>query len=178
MTPYKRYSFPTANDLKNAFVSSHNKIRTSYQLPNLVWDPEIAAYAQAWANYLRDNNQCGMQHRSNVGKQEGKKYGENLAWNMVSPAFLPNEFVGSPEAAVLNWSNECKDYRYGSNDCKAGEQCGHFTQVVWKASQKFGCGVATCRNAGSQSEIWVCNYDPPGNMTVITNGKVDKQKPF
>ncbi len=178
LTPYKRNIFPTDNDLKNAFISAHNKIRTMYKLPNLVWDPQIAAYAQAWANYLKNNNQCNMQHRSNLGKQEGKNYGENLAWNMVSPSFGFKEYIGSPEIAALNWSNECKDYSYGTNSCKAGKQCGHFTQVVWKASQKFGCGVAVCSTGNSQSEIWVCNYDPAGNMTVITNGKADKLKPF
>jgi hypothetical protein len=37
---------------------------------------------------------------------------------------------------------------------------GHFTQVVWKASRALGCGRATCKGL----DLWVCQYDPPGNV--------------
>jgi hypothetical protein len=31
--------------------------------------------------------------------------------------------------------------------------------MVWSTTKEVGCGVA--RN--SRREVWVCNYDPPGN---------------
>src|SRR5690606_23946261 len=112
------------------------------------------------------------------GGPDGRKYGENLAWNIVTPAFALGAFVGSPKIASLAWSDEGRDDNYERNDCKAGEQCGHFTQVVWKTSERFGCGFEVCYSGTRQSEIWVCNYDPPGNMTIIRNGVPDKLKPF
>lgn len=36
---------------------------------------------------------------------------------------------------------------------------GHFTQVVWKGSKSFGCGLAI----GNNKAFGVCNYYPPGN---------------
>ncbi len=37
---------------------------------------------------------------------------------------------------------------------------GHFTQVVWRGTAEVGCGTMTCGGM----DVWVCNYDPPGNM--------------
>jgi len=37
--------------------------------------------------------------------------------------------------------------------------CGHYTQIVWRDTKQVGCGVAR----DNRREIWVCNYDPPGN---------------
>jgi pathogenesis-related protein 1 len=39
--------------------------------------------------------------------------------------------------------------------------CGHYTQVVWKNSMEVGGGMAICDN---KSQVWVCNYNPPGNV--------------
>jgi uncharacterized protein YkwD len=124
------------------FTEEHNKHRRLKKLPDLVWDEDIAAYAQQWANNLK-NNGCKMQHRTN------RKYGENLAW--------AGGQVLKPASVVQMWADEEKDYDYSRNSCSA--VCGHYTQVVWKNSKKVGCGYATC----GKSEIWVCNYDPPGN---------------
>ena len=38
---------------------------------------------------------------------------------------------------------------------------GHFTQMVWKSSQKVGIGTATTKDG---KMIIVANYKPPGNI--------------
>ena len=38
-------------------------------------------------------------------------------------------------------------------------ETGHFTQVVWTTTTQVGCGMTQCKGL----DIWVCNYDPPGN---------------
>lgn len=130
-------------------TEAHNVFRrkTAGGLPDLVWDNSIAAYAQSWANHLKKNNNCNMEHRS--GSNNKKKYGENLAW------------AGGQEFSSLDpvqmWYDEIKDYDYKNNSCSG--VCGHYTQVVWKKSKRVGCGMARC----GKSEVWVCNYDPPGN---------------
>jgi uncharacterized protein YkwD len=124
-------------------TEAHNVYRKKTGVPDVVWDSTLASYAQEWANHLKSTKNCGMQHRSS------NKYGENLAW--ASGMNL------NPNSIVKMWYDEIKDYNYANNSCRS--VCGHYTQVVWKSSKKIGCGMAKCGSA----EVWVCNYDPPGN---------------
>ena len=79
------------------------------------------------------------------------KYGENLA-SATGPRLTP--------ASVVNmWGGEVNDCTYSSNRCATGKMCGHYTQVVWRTTIQVGCGMA---RIGS-SEVWVCNFNPPGN---------------
>jgi len=39
--------------------------------------------------------------------------------------------------------------------------CGHYTQVVWRSTTTVGCAMAVCKD--SQEQIWVCQYQKPGN---------------
>jgi uncharacterized protein YkwD len=125
-------------------VNAHNAIRSQYGVPNLTWSTQLASYAQQWANTLLQNGK--FEHRSN------SPYGENLA--------TASGQMFSPERVVNLWGAESKYYNYASNSCAAGQVCGHFTQIVWRNTTQVGCGVA--RNA--QREVWVCNYNPPGNI--------------
>jgi uncharacterized protein YkwD len=133
------------------FVIAHNAFRKHFKLPSVVWDQDMADYAQEWANYLQQERNCKMMHRSKAGRKE-RKYGENLSWasgKHMEPIYI-----------VKQWVKEAKDYNYDTNSCTPGMKCGHFTQVIWKTTERIGCGVAYCDN----SEVWVCNYDPPGNI--------------
>jgi pathogenesis-related protein 1 len=76
---------------------------------------------------------------------------------------------------VAGWVAEeaCWDFGTirGSERCDAdcaqslnSNGCGHYTQVVWRNTQRVGCGYSTCQSQGYTFEIWVCNYDPPGNF--------------
>lgn len=125
-------------------AEAHNVYRKKTGVPDLVWDDGVAKYAQQWADNLKSKG-CSMEHR------QPNKYGENLAW--ASGMALDSSKV------VKMWYDEISDYNYAKNTCKAGKMCGHYTQVVWKNSKKVGCGMAKC----GSTEIWVCNYDPPGN---------------
>ena len=58
------------------------------------------------------------------------------------------------------WASEVVYYDYESNSCDRGEMCGHYTQLVWSTTERVGCAMATCADG---SEIWMCDYDPPGN---------------
>ena len=37
---------------------------------------------------------------------------------------------------------------------------GHFTQVVWRGTTAVGCGRSQCNGL----DVWICQYDPPGNV--------------
>lgn len=124
-------------------LNAHNSWRKRYNVPALTWSPQLAAYAQEWATKLLRENR--FEHRKNLS------YGENLAWAGGQQM--------SPERVVAMWGDEVKDYNYASNTCKAGKMCGHYTQIVWRNTKQVGCGMAR----GNGKEIWVCNYNPPGN---------------
>lgn len=130
------------------FTEAHNEFRRLTGVPDLKWDNRLAAYAKEWADYLKSANNCNMQHRPRSGKYT-QKYGENLTW--ASGKEL------EPADVVKGWYDEISDYNYADNSCS--KACGHYTQVVWKKSTKLGCAMAKCK----VKEIWVCNYDPPGN---------------
>lgn len=127
----------------------HNQQRASVNpqpaiaLPPLTWDANIAQAAQTWANG------CVFAHSSNG-------YGENIYASAVS---------STPAAVVGNWVSEKSFYNYNTNTCSS--TCGHYTQVVWRASMRLGCAQKTCTTGspfGSGSwQFWVCDYDPPGN---------------
>jgi pathogenesis-related protein 1 len=60
------------------------------------------------------------------------------------------------------WAGEKDNYDYASNRCAAGKICGHYTQVVWAATERVGCGLAQCAGLAFGATI-VCNYSPAGN---------------
>lgn len=166
------------NELKERFLKSHNAVRSLYGVKALAWDEKLESYAQEWANYLRDNYHCKMHHRFDLGLTKGKSFGENLAWNAVDIS-MPTSFMSSPEEVTHWWARECRDYNYEKNSCKAGKKCGHFTQMVWKKTRLVGCGMAVCDDKDEHSEVWVCSYDPPGNVTLYRGGdKGVPLKPF
>jgi pathogenesis-related protein 1 len=78
-------------------------------------------------------------------------YGENL-YDVTGATVTPAEVVKA-------WADEARDYDYKSNTCRARAVCGHYTQVIWNTTKQVGCAVAR----GGGREVWVCNYDPPGN---------------
>ncbi len=110
----------------------------------LVWSEEMAELAADWAKQLKRKN-CGWEHRPN------NKYGENL-FKGTTGAFDAAYVVDA-------WGSEKEFYNYDKNNCKRGEMCGHYTQMIWKTTTKVGCAKITCDGM----DIWVCNYDPPGN---------------
>ncbi|MGC9503989.1 pathogenesis-related family 1 protein [Baaleninema sp.] len=132
----------TRNVNRTEMLETHNYWRQQVGVPPLTWSSELASYAQEWADRLADRG-FEMQHRSQ------SPYGENIAW--ASGRDL------SATEVVNMWAEERSDYNYETNSCR--DVCGHYTQVVWRDTQEVGCGMAT----NGREEIWVCNYDPPGN---------------
>jgi hypothetical protein len=147
---------PEADPKLQGITELHNQARSGVlpqpatAVPPLTWDSTVAAAAQTWANG------CKFQHSSNG-------YGENIYASTGS---------ATPSAIVSSWVSEKTNYTYSTNTCSG--TCGHYTQVVWRASVHLGCAQKTC-TTGSPfgTPTWqfvVCDYDPPGNF----NG----QKPY
>ncbi len=127
-----------------AALAAHNAHRANHCAPPLTWSDDIAAASQAWADRLRDAG-CAFEHNPRT------RYGENLAF------FAPAGQLDAT-AVVRGWYDEITKYDFDRPGFDFST--GHFTQVVWKNTRKMGCGVAQCGGG----ELWVCNYDPPGNF--------------
>ena len=122
-------------------LAAHNAIRSRVGLPPLRWSDSLAEFAQDWANTLLARRQFAHRPKS--------PYGENL--------FEIQGAAANPRDVVADWGSEARDYDYRLNRCHG--HCGHYTQIVWRNTRSVGCAVARGRGI----EIWVCNYDPPGN---------------
>lgn len=143
-------------------LETHNQVRATVGVTPLTWSGSMSNYAQEWATHLANNNNCQMQHRSTAGANT-LQVGENLYW--ASPITWsdgrPNDVQAiTPTQVAEAWASEKADYDYASNTCASGKICGHYTQMVWNTTLEVGCGMAICPDKG---QIWVCNYNPPGN---------------
>jgi len=137
-------------------TATHNTIRNQLGIAPLVWSDSLAEYARARAIKLAKQG-CRMRHGSSG------RYGENLYW--ASAVRWSN---GKRQVQEINarhvtdsWAQEGKDYNLQTKKCRNGAICGHYTQMIWKNSKELGCGMAVCADKG---QIWVCNYNPPGNF--------------
>lgn len=140
-------------------LNAHNKPRYKHGLKPLTWSNELAKYSQQWADNLGSSGSCKMVHRPGT-----PPHGENLYW--ASPiSWSTGESAVQKvniKKVVKVWADEEAWYDYESNSCEPGQQCGHYTQMVWESTTKVGCAIKVCDD---KSQSWVCSYDPPGNFT-------------
>lgn len=132
-----------AGTLEREMLNAHNHVRSRVGVPLLTWSDKLAAVAREWAGHLLASGK--FMHRPKP------LYGENL-FEIQGATATPTQVVG-------DWAAEARDYDAARNSCNRGAVCGHYTQIVWHSTRQVGCAVARRRGR----EIWVCNYDPPGN---------------
>lgn len=142
----------------SAWVTAHNQARAqampvpSPALAQVAWSTTAENQAKSWAMG------CRFVHSMVNG------FGENLYAATASGG------APTPQEIVSSWVSEVSDYNYQTNTCAAGKQCGHYTQVVWRASVQIGCAIQRCTaNSpfGMTFPTWylgVCNYQPQGNI--------------
>lgn len=92
---------------------------------------------------------------------QGGPHGENLALNYATPAL-----------AIDAWGDEESKYNFAK--AAFGEKTGHFTQLVWQATTRVGCGAVNCDSDGAKGWLLVCEYDPPGNVKGAFRENVEK----
>ena len=113
--------------LVNQFLAPQNAARAAIGMRPLVWNARLASYAQWYANQRRKD--CALRHSNGP-------YGENIFWGSGNG--------WTPAQAAVAWVSERKWYNYWSNSCAGGEECGHYTQIVWGRTKRVGCARVVC----------------------------------
>ncbi|XP_030441730.1 pathogenesis-related protein PRB1-3-like [Syzygium oleosum] len=126
------------------YISSHNAVRAKHNLPALQWNTSLANFAKWYANQRRGD--CALIHSTS-------DYGENIFWGQGKR--------WTPKDAVAAWAAVEAYFNYNSNTCMAGKDCSHYTQLVWRTTQKVGCAQIVC-NSGDT--FITCEYSPHGNV--------------
>jgi pathogenesis-related protein 1 len=133
----------TATEFAREMLVAHNAVRQKTGVPSLKWSNTLAAQAEEWAKKLA---------ATGASKMQGVP-GQNIGY--TSPPGGINA-----TGIVAAWVAEVANYDHEKNACIDPKlACHHYTQVVWKNTAYVGC--ATARDA--ERDIWVCDYDPPGN---------------
>src|SRR6476619_1503540 len=132
-------------------LAAHNALRAQAGVPQVVWDNSLATGAAIWAQHLAVTS---LFEHSDRHARRG--IGENL-WS-------GNHARYSPEAMVGLWGAEKRNFLPGifPNVSRTGNwyDVSHYTQVVWPATQRVGCAVAT----NARTDYLVCRYATAGNI--------------
>ncbi|XP_008801518.1 pathogenesis-related protein PRMS-like [Phoenix dactylifera] len=129
------------------FVAAHNAARRQVGVPPLSWDPKLAKVAKAYA--ARRRRDCRLVH------SPGFAYGENIFWGAGRR--------WSTTDVVAAWVGEKQWYDYKTNSC-SGPDCTHYTQVVWRTTERLGCARILCDTGDTFA---ACEYHPPGNYVGV-----------
>ncbi|CAL8068605.1 unnamed protein product [Orchesella dallaii] len=164
----------SVRDLKNywsrpkpflkAILDRENANRARHGVPSLKMDPELNTRAQRYAETLA--GKCVMEHMADVDPTNpdlqymGGQTGENLA----EAGYLHgSDADNGVDAGANGWYSEVQNYPWPVyNGNNALGTIGHFTQSVWKSSQRVGYGIA--KRPGCDNVFIVARYSPGGNV--------------
>lgn len=153
--PETKVDLSVATVSSGAMLRAHNNVRLDHGLSPFTWSNKLAVSAQGWSDKLKTES-CKMRHDQNT------PYGENIYWESLIGGGV-DVMISTDQDPVIWWANEEKFYNYDKNTCRPGEQCGHYTQIVWADTTEVGCGVSSCIVGEERRDLWVCRYNPPGN---------------
>jgi hypothetical protein len=148
-----------ADSPASRLLEAHNAVRASARpvpeprLPPLTWSATATSAARKWAR------RCRYEHDPQLRAQG---LGQNIA------AFSRPGRTTAAQVVAL-WAAEAKSYDYARKSCRAGAVCGHYTQLVWRATTQVGCARQVCStnspfSGAARWELWVCDYRQPGNV--------------
>ncbi|XP_037032258.1 cysteine-rich venom protein pseudecin-like [Bradysia coprophila] len=146
--------------VQRRIVMLHDYFRTKVLPPasnmlSMQWHNGAARAAQKWAD------QCRFLVHDPVESRAVKHF----------PSCGQNIFVSSHKVhwlfALQSWFVEREQFVYGSKHNNS-TAVGHYTQMVWAATHKVGCGITKCSGRysprGKPFFNYVCNYCPTGNF--------------
>jgi uncharacterized protein YkwD len=129
---------------RNECTERHNYYRNKHQVGNLVRDTQLEKISQEHAEYMADLDDFTFPDAT----YNGEYIGLNLfyAWDKPDGAEIVDRIYEGINS-------------YDFNNPGYNDYAGGFTQLVWKNSNKIGCGYS-CRNKNCYG---ICTYYPAGN---------------
>ncbi|GFU19397.1 hypothetical protein NPIL_532201 [Nephila pilipes] len=136
----------------------------------MVWDDELAAIAQKWANHCVYEHDCG-----DCRSVANFPVGQNIAYQ--DTICDSKQCFKNIEASDLqpDWPSVLKDFYDEIDDFDnklvpnfqmlGGKEINHFTQMIWGKSWRLGCGLTVfTKGRLSYRRFYVCNYGKAGNV--------------
>lgn len=172
---------------KTKILDLHNKYRKKAGLPPLKWDNSLENKTKEWIAHLKQTspNRCIGRFRhpgtGNVdpqtAKEEQLKYlnsapeipvknrmGQNIAYFNIEKDGCIADPMPDVADAISGWGPcECPRYNF-ENPEMSGHETGHFTQMMWKDTDRLGCSRHVCDDNTGKNMYYYCNYSPPGNV--------------
>lgn len=176
-------------------LNIHNRYRAHHNAVKLSYDTQCELSAKKWAEVLSKERSClihepnrKLLNLENILKNFiFLRYGENLFY-FASPHYF-TDAISMAEAVVHSFYIEKRIYNYNFFNKQGFIRYGHFTQMLWRSTQKLGVGVAIGRYSsvlngicmpkrGSGNFIFVViKYNPPGNVQKLSE-YFENVKPF
>jgi len=159
------------NEQVRRLIDLHNEAREEVGIQSKIkWSPKIAKDAKTYADILANSGEFEHDSKKNHlsyenGGYENGPYGENLY-----AYYNSNGKKATFEMASNDWINEKNFYHYGKvsfdgDDCDRGEQCGHYTQIIWENTTRVGCAISQYKKGKYKGGyVVVCKYKTPGNI--------------
>lgn len=124
-------------------VNTHNRWRAEVGVEDLEWDEELAEKAAE----LLDIDACRIRDNADDLGQTGLYAAMGVTGKDV----------------VNTWASFGPAYNYAADSCELSPgACDPYKQIVWANSKKVGCANQLCFDG--TSNMWVCLYDPKGNI--------------
>uniref|UniRef100_A0A0N5CCB4 SCP domain-containing protein n=1 Tax=Strongyloides papillosus TaxID=174720 RepID=A0A0N5CCB4_STREA len=145
--------------LRKIYTEQTNKYRRRHGVSNLTVNKIIETRAQLWAEKLVSERVC--KNKYNLCHEGDNTYGENIAMSTYQ----------FPEYIVQTWYNEIKYFDF--NNPKLTPSTYHFSQLLWKSTKEFGCGISRTKK---YQYFVVCKYYPPGNVNGMVKSNIKPLK--
>lgn len=150
---------------QQAYVEAHNVQRREVGARPVTWDHQLAAHAQAHANYLA---QTGKNEHMSRDERRRLDQGENIARS--SGRTREGTIARSTQRWVEEKFNNGQHvyvpgitYREIKNR-NPGHVLGHYIQMIWGNSRRIGAGVAQIQTGSRKGGyVVVARYGPRGN---------------
>ena len=148
----------TLEEFNQIQLDSHNAFRANHGAEDLTYDETLAEAAQAYAEELAATE--SFVHSEATG------YGENIAFYRASDPQQTIDTLEGSAFATEQWYAEINEpgYNFENPGYNTNPGTAHFTQIVWKGSERLGCGVS--------GSYLVCRYEPAGNFLGEFNANV------
>jgi len=149
------------------YLDAHNVERAEVGAPPAVWDKDVAAYAQAYADHLA---QTGKFEHMPRDQRKSLDQGENLYWgSRPDREYQVRSSTESWASEKMNPKTNQPVYVTGLTydeikERNPGHVLGHYTQVIWRTSKRIGAGIAEIKTGRYKGGyIVVGRYAPRGN---------------